>query len=258
MPIERLGFSVAAARATPDGWHLTGEPEYHPRHRPRPGERFDRVRNDGDRELREVDLVVTECSAGHVLVTGAGGDFLVRHQDRYLVVTGERTVPSVPLPQPGAAGLAAILGAEPEPVEVDWPSLEQALRAELPADYKEFVGTFGAASIDDHVSVCEPGRLLEHHAWVRECLAIDEDDRPDWFAPGDRVISWGSTENGDILGWLVSPGAAPPAWPVVFKEEGPLWQRFPAGFTTTMAGLLTGDLQSWYLSSRLGGDHSYR
>jgi hypothetical protein len=32
---------------------------------------------------------------------------------------------------------------------------------------------------------------------------------------------------------------------------------FPAGFTATTAGLLTGDLQSWYLSSYFGGEHSY-
>lgn len=258
MPIERLGFSVDTALATSDGWHLTGEPTFHPRHYPRVGERFNRIRSDGDRELQEVDLLITECSAGRMVVTGTGGEYLVQHVDRYLSVTGERTVPSIPLPEPGASGLAAILGAEPQPADVDWPSLERALGTELPADYKEFVSTFGAGMIDDHIIVCAPGELLDHDEWTQECLALEsDDDRPDWLAPADRVISWGTSENGDHLGWQVNPSTPPSTWPMVYKERGPHWQRFPGGFTASMAGLLTGDLQSWHMSSRLGGPHTY-
>ncbi len=174
------------------------------------------------------------------------------------VLSGERTIPAVPLPEPGATGLAGILGAAPEPVDVGWAALERALGVELPADYKEFVSTFGARTIDDHLIVCHPDDLMEHQEWVRECLAIERaDDFPDWFTPGDRVVSWGLTENGDQLSWLARPGTPPESWPVVFKEEGPYWQRFPGGFTATVAGLLTGDLQSWHLSSYFGGPHSY-
>lgn len=256
--IQRLGFHVRTARATPDGWHLTGEPDYHPRHFPRPGERFDRVRNDADRERREADLLIVDCSDRHVTVTGTGGEFVVQRQDHYLVVTGVREVPDTPLAEPGAAGLAAILGAEPWPAEADWPALELALGVALPADYKEFVSTFGACAIDDHVTVCAPGDLLEHQDWARECRSFESpEDLPDWFEPGDDVVSWGVTHNGDQLGWHVRPGAPAATWPVVFKEAGPYWQRFPGGFTATLAGLLTGDLQSWHLSSRLGGPHSY-
>ncbi|GAA2710052.1 hypothetical protein Apa02nite_079730 [Actinoplanes palleronii] len=43
----------------------------------------------------------------------------------------------------------------------------------------------------------------------------------------------------------------------MFKERGPLWERYETGFATTLADLLTGDVQSEYLSYWLGGPHSY-
>jgi hypothetical protein len=43
----------------------------------------------------------------------------------------------------------------------------------------------------------------------------------------------------------------------MLKEEGPVWEEYGAGFATTLADLLTGDIQSEYLSRWLGGPHSY-
>ncbi|BCJ40073.1 hypothetical protein GCM10010168_29310 [Actinoplanes ianthinogenes] len=253
MPLERLGFAVDSTRSHGDGWHLTGSPEHHPRHWPRPGERFDRIRDDGDRERHVVDLVVVECSADHAVVTGSGGELL--RDDEYLVLTGEREIPDRPLPEPGAAGLAAILGdPDPSGVDVDWAAVEAQLGVTLPADYKEFVGTFGAATIDDHLVICAPADLVDEQDHVH----VDDDDRPEGLEPGDRLIAWGSTPNGDLLLWHAKPGVPPESWPVLFTEEGPVWQAFPGGFTATVAGLLTGDLQSWHMSDRLGGPHSYR
>jgi hypothetical protein len=253
--IERLGFEVETVVSAAEGWQLTGKAEHHPRHRPRPGDRFDRIRDDADRERHTVDLVVVECSDERAVITGSGGDLL--RSDSYQVLTGERQVPSTPLPEPGAAGLAAILGLPgPAPREIDWSAAEESLGVTLPADYKEFLTAFGVATIDDHIVICPPAEL----AAEQDYLVLDEDEAGEleWLAPGDRLIVWGSTPNGDLLMWHVKPGVPPASWPVVFTEEGPFWQVFPGGFTATLAGLLTGELQSWHMSSRLGGPHSYR
>ena len=85
----------------------------------------------------------------------------------------------------------------------------------------------------------------------------DRRDIPPWFEPGDNVISWGHTGNGDLLFWHIKPGVAPDDWPVVFKEEGPLWEQYHAGFSAAVVGLLTGAIQSEYLSRWFGGPHSY-
>ncbi|WP_245603591.1 hypothetical protein [Salinispora cortesiana] len=82
-------------------------------------------------------------------------------------------------------------------------------------------------------------------------------DVPPWFNPGDNLISWGHTGNGDLLFWHIKPSVAPGDWPVVFKEEGPHWEQYQSGFSATLVGLLTGTIQSEYLSSWLGGPHCY-
>lgn len=87
--------------------------------------------------------------------------------------------------------------------------------------------------------------------------APGSEDVPPWFQPGDDLISWGHTGNGDFLFWHVQPGTGPDGWPVVFKERGPLWEQYRTGFCGALAGLLTGDIQSEYLSDLLGGPHSY-
>jgi hypothetical protein len=43
----------------------------------------------------------------------------------------------------------------------------------------------------------------------------------------------------------------------MLTEEGSLWEQYGAGFATALAHLLTGDIQSEYLSRWLGGPHSY-
>lgn len=87
--------------------------------------------------------------------------------------------------------------------------------------------------------------------------APGREDVPSWFQPGDDLISWGHTSNGDFLFWHVRPGTTPDAWPVVFKERGPFWEQYRTGFCAALAGLLTGDIQSEYLSRWLGGPHTY-
>ncbi|GAB2600245.1 hypothetical protein Aab01nite_65470 [Paractinoplanes abujensis] len=155
----------------------------------------------------------------------------------------------------------------------------------MDSDYKAFINTYGAGMVDDHISVCAPGaaedwaELIRHNTYAHECVRLDfagpegyvgdwqlgdasrwapgREDVPAWFEPGDDLISWGHTGNGDFLFWHVQPGAAPEVWPVVFKERGPFWERYRTGFCTAMAGLLTGEIQSEYLSDPLGGPHSY-
>ncbi|MEV4351075.1 hypothetical protein AB0J83_42000 [Actinoplanes sp. NPDC049596] len=91
---------------------------------------------------------------------------------------------------------------------------------------------------------------MRHNAYAQECLRLDfggpdnwagdwavgdatrwtpdREDVPDWFSPGDRLISWAHTGNGDLLFWHVRPGVAAGDWPVALKERGPYWEVLPA------------------------------
>ncbi|WP_433795721.1 SMI1/KNR4 family protein [Actinoplanes sp. CA-252034] len=289
MRIERFAFSVESVEAVPGGWRLEGEPDYHPRHWPQQGERFSLACKESGRRRRDVDLVVVELTESYAIVRGAGGE-LLRDDD---IVSGERTVADRTetrrAPAEAAAHLADILGLAPTADHAgndrDWPIAETELGVTLPGDYRAFIDAYGPGSVDEHLHVCAPGAaekwadLIEHHSYAHECVGAeffgpgnwrrglhlgdvshwtsDRDDIPTWFEPGDDLISWGHTGNGDFLFWHVKPGTAADDWTVVFKERGPLWERYETGFADALAGLLTGAIQSEYLSRWLGGPHSY-
>lgn len=170
----------------------------------------------------------------------------------------------------------------------DWSAVETALGIALPSDYKTFVDAYGPGTIDDHLVVCAPDAsvgwadLLDNNESAQESCRIwfggvdgssvdsparswplgdssrwDGDDVPDWFQPGDDLISWGATGDGDFLFWHIKPGAAPADHPVVLRERGPYFERFEGGFAAALTGLLAGTIHSEYLTSWLHGPHSY-
>ncbi|MEU4155180.1 SMI1/KNR4 family protein [Actinoplanes sp. NPDC026670] len=289
MRVERFEFAVESVEAAAGGWRLEGEAGYHPRHWAQPGERFRLACNESGRKRRAVDLVVAELAESYAVVSGIGGD-LLRSGD---IVSGERSVPdrvdTQRTPTEAAAHLAEILELPPLAdsggKSIDWPVVEAELGVTLPGDYRAFIDAYGNGSVDDHLYVCAPGAaqdwadLLRHNSYAHECAgpeffgrgnwrrewrlgdashwAPGREDIPAWFEPGDDLISWGHTGNGDFLFWHIKPGTAPDRWPVVFKERGPLWEQYETGFAATLADLLTGIVQSEYLSIWLGGPHSY-
>ncbi|MBO0884327.1 MAG: hypothetical protein J2P17_29165 [Mycobacterium sp.] len=290
--VERLSFFVESVRAVAQGWRLEGEPGYHPRNWARPGDRFDRAYRENGRDERDVDLVVVELTESYAIVTGSGGDEL-RPDD---VVTGERQAEYHDRAGEGSRhrtdmtqrlaeilGLAALDGAVGG--GCDWSGVETALGIALPNDYKQFIDAYGPGLIDGHVTVCAPNEprdwadLVRHNAWGQECVRLDfggpdnyrggwhlgdasqweanRENVPSWFEPGDNLISWGHTGNGDLLFWHLKPGVSSDDWPVVVKEEGPHWEQYQVGFSPALVGLLTGEVQSEYLGRWLGGPHSY-
>lgn len=286
--IERLSFFVESVHVFPEGWRLEGGPGYHPRHWARPGDRFDRACDEHGRQERDVDLVVVELSASHAIVTGSGRDQL-RPDD---VLSGER-VAEPDRDHSTGSDMAEALGEILRLPALktggrggfDWSPVEAKLGATLPQDYKRFIDSYGAGLIDDHVTVCAPDEprdwadLLQHNVYAQECVRLDfggpdndsrgwhlgdslqweprREDVPSWFNPGDNLISWGHTGNGDLLFWHIKPGVAPDDWPVVFKEEGPYWEQYQSGVSAALVGLLTGAIRSEYLSRWLGGPHFY-
>ncbi|MEV0897196.1 SMI1/KNR4 family protein [Actinoplanes sp. NPDC049802] len=170
----------------------------------------------------------------------------------------------------------------------DWSAVEMALGVQLPGDYKAFVDAYGPGAVNDHLLICAPDAsvgwtdLVDNNEMAQESCRIwfggvdddsssrlepawplgdssrwDGDDVPDWFQPGDDLVSWGGTPNGDFLFWHVRPGVAPADHPVVLREHGPYFERFDGGFAMTLKGLLTGAVRSRYLTRWLQAPHSY-
>src|SRR5687767_4012822 len=85
---EKISFIIETVSAVPEGWRLEGEPGYHPRHWPRPGERFVRACYENGQGEQTVDLVVIELTSSYAVVSGTGGDQLRLNH----IVSGERLV----------------------------------------------------------------------------------------------------------------------------------------------------------------------
>jgi len=120
------------------------------------------------------------------------------------------------------ATLRALAGPPPAGVaQVDWASVHARLGFRLPADYREFIDTYGPGTFGD-IQIMAPGAsrgmdlfaLLERkYSQVRGLVRDDRVDPPFCPEPGGTV-SWGETTGGWTCGWApASPD--PDEWTVV-------------------------------------------
>ncbi|MGV9269544.1 hypothetical protein ACWDRR_33360 [Kitasatospora sp. NPDC003701] len=125
---------------------------------------------------------------------------------------------------------------------VDWDSVEEALGASLPSDFRDFVAVYGAGSIDDQVEIAsleagESDRVdiptmtlrASSERWIEETGS----DYPLWPEPGS-LIGWGRLKSyGQTYGFLYwrSAGPDPDRWPVV------VWKRGGEGFVEHPYGM---------------------
>ncbi|WP_052397491.1 hypothetical protein [Streptomyces sp. NRRL F-5123] len=131
---------------------------------------------------------------------------------RTVAVAAHRADPAVAGFPPGttwAGKLRAVTGWEPIPgPRVQWPAIEAALGARLPADYKEIADVFGEGSFDDYVDLVVPAPDLT--PWTPSDLA---------GPASDGLLTWASSEQGLAFCWRATTGD-PDAWPVVARAEG--------------------------------------
>ncbi|MFE2479120.1 SMI1/KNR4 family protein [Streptomyces sp. NPDC059389] len=146
-----------------------------------------------------------------------------------------------------------------EPRQKDWSGIERALGAELPSDYKEFIGVYGGSNWDDYLYVLEPGCPNDNYdllEWARnqaedlEGLWEFEKKPAELEVDGNHVIPWATTDNGECLYWLARPGLDPGQWTVMVNEaRGGRWEHFAVTCTQFLASSLNGELRSEILSS---------
>ncbi|WP_460698423.1 SMI1/KNR4 family protein [Nocardia thraciensis] len=142
--------------------------------------------------------------------------------------------------------------------DTDWNSVERTIGLRLPADYKEFIDTYGGSRWENYLYVLAPGcpndsyDLFEWKDWQAEALEglWEFEPKPaELTEEGARVIPWATTDNGEMLYWLIRPGQGPDDWTVLINEgRGPRWEHVPHTCTQFLAAALTGDLRPVLLS----------
>nr|WP_246460846.1 SMI1/KNR4 family protein [Nocardia transvalensis] len=144
--------------------------------------------------------------------------------------------------------------------DTDWRTVERALGFPLPTDYKEFIDTYGSSRWEDYLHVMAPGCPNDRYdlfAWkdwqteAMEDLWAVEPRPAELQEAGTRIVPWATTDNGEMLYWLIRPGKRPEEWTVMINEgRGPQWEHIPHSCTQFLAAALAGDLRPVLLSEK--------
>jgi hypothetical protein len=140
---------------------------------------------------------------------------------------------------------------EPRLTEVNWGAVRSRFGFRPPEDYRAFIESYGAGSIDDILWIHHPTTADEHRnlGWwldtVTEALGAIRQELPEevpfplWPEPGG-LIPWGITDDGASCYWR-SSDADPDRWTVVVGEaRGPRWHKHTGSMTEFVCDVLTG------------------
>jgi hypothetical protein len=150
--------------------------------------------------------------------------------------------------------LARLVPPPPQPrwAHGDWHEVEAALGLELPTDFKQLVGAYGAHHFDGFLTPLAPfggrdllvgpaQRLLDQERGFR---AADPDACPYPFYPEPGgLLPWAGTDNGDRLCWLTD--GRPDAWTVVcWNPRSWRYDAHPVGAVEFLVGWLSGRIST--------------
>ncbi|MFJ3641230.1 SMI1/KNR4 family protein [Streptomyces sp. NPDC090108] len=151
----------------------------------------------------------------------------------------------------------------------DWTAAETALRTAVPADFKALIETYGAGTVDNYLLLLEPGCPNDVYDLLKISAEREEandslweyGDRPEEMeTPGNRLICWATTDNGEYLYWLVRPGDDPDTRPILINSASTEdWERYDMTVTRFLTAVLTGEVRSEVLWDRFPlPEHEFR
>ena len=149
------------------------------------------------------------------------------------------------------AALRELVGAPPAGVPaVDWADVHARLGLQLPADYREFIDTYGPGTLGD-VRIMAPGQPPEMDLFAllaRKYTQVHEVNRDDGVYPPFYPETGGTVCWGETAGWTCAwlPGAADPdRWAAaVVGADATLWDtHFGVGisFSTMLKAYIQQD-----------------
>lgn len=150
---------------------------------------------------------------------------------------------------------------------VDWEDIERTTGLAFPADYREFVGSYGGGEIDEYLSVSTPpvpgspyGDLLD-----RVNPALSDRDREELSAllPSGALpplLPFADTASSDVAFWLRL--GAPDGWRVaVFRRQTPhglsRWTIFDGGMASLCLAALSGEADVFSERLSAGEAHEF-
>ena len=96
-----------------------------------------------------------------------------------------------------------------------WSEVENRLGIVLPSDYKEFIALYGSGNIGNFIMIYSPfakndnmnffiQQNLNKSAYLTLKESFPEDFPYEVYPTNGGILTWGRTENGDTLNWIVN------------------------------------------------------
>jgi hypothetical protein len=128
---------------------------------------------------------------------------------------------------------------------IDWSEVERSWGTAFPSDFREFIDTYGAGSIDDYLVIESPVDADEQGCPSMRLSTPTEDSyRPSsgpWPYPvrpqPGGLISWGGNIDGVAFYWSTED-PDPDRWPVVVRERHGDFLEFRCSMTVFLLGML--------------------
>ncbi|WP_338674266.1 SMI1/KNR4 family protein [Streptomyces sp. SCSIO 30461] len=150
---------------------------------------------------------------------------------------------------------------------VDWERTKRTTRLAFPADYREFVESYGGGEIDEYLSIGTPpvpgsayGDLLD-----KVDPSLSDRDRAELGAllpggPLPPLLPFADSASGDVAFWLRA--GAPDDWRVaVFRRQTPYgmnrWSVFDGGMASFCVAVLTGEVNPFSERLSAGDRHEF-
>jgi hypothetical protein len=153
-----------------------------------------------------------------------------------------------------ATDVDALLRLMPPPQDggtaVDWEAMARSWDRPFPPDYRRFIESYGAGTIEDFLVILAPQLKvpLEEaglNGMVLEILSAEgtwdiADKSPELEGTSPRLITWGVDSAADLMCWDAS-GEDPAAWPVlVFNRGDVLFRRYDCGMAEFLTRMMRG------------------
>jgi hypothetical protein len=131
----------------------------------------------------------------------------------------------------------------------DWGAIESRLGTALPADYKEFITSYGTGKINDFLVVLNPfsqNRYVNLLNYARSNLAAYDESKArfpkhylyDTYPAPGGILPFAATDNANSVYWRTN--GVPERWTVtVYESRGPKHFGFNGGMTEFLTAVLT-------------------
>ncbi|MFJ8102028.1 SMI1/KNR4 family protein [Lysinibacillus sp. NPDC096212] len=131
-----------------------------------------------------------------------------------------------------------------------WSEVENKLGIVLPSDYKEFIALYGSGNIGNFIMIYSPfakndnmnffiQQNLNKGAYLTLKESFPENFPYEIYPTNGGILTWGRTENGDTLNWIVNTQGD---WAILVDDGSGDYFEYKGSMTGFLHDVLSGSI----------------